>query len=196
VAIALAVAASFALASALNTQGHALYARFEPWLLRLQSDQRHPDDSPLSLAGADLMIMGIGRLGLGAYLHLAECGHRPIGLDSDPIKVRRQEEEGRRVLYADAEDPDFWQRLDLRGVRAVLLALPDLDSKCLAARELRRTGFRGLIAATNAFTDEVAALEAADVDEAFNHYETAGDSFARRSRDRLELEESNDPDRV
>jgi len=188
VALAVAVAASFVVAAPLNASAHALYARFEPRLLRWQSDRRHPDDAPLSLAGADVVVMGLGRIGKGAYTSLEQEGYTPIGLDSDPLKVAQQEGAGRRALYADAEDPDFWQRLDLRGVRAVLLALPDLNSKCVSARELRRIGFQGLITATNAYLDEVTVLERAGVDETFDHYATAGDSFAQCSRARLEVE--------
>ena len=186
VAIALAVAGSFALAAPLNAVAHQLYARFESLLMRFQSDQRHPDDTPLSLADADVAVFGMGRVGTGAYAHLLEVGAVPIGLDSDPLKVSRLEEQGQRVLYADAEDPDIWQRLDLTGIRAILLALPDLDSKCVAARELRRSGFRGLMTATCAFADQERRLLEAGVDDTFNPYETAGDSFARRTWDRLE----------
>jgi predicted Kef-type K+ transport protein len=188
VALAITVATSFVVAAPLNASAHRLYAHFEPRLLRWQSDRRHPDDAPLSLAGADVVVMGLGRIGKGAYASLEEQGYTPIGLDSDPLKVAQQEEAGRRALYADAEDPDFWQRLDLRGVRAVLLALPEMNSKCVAARELRRIGFQGLITATNAYPDEVEILERAGVDETFDHYETAGDSFAQCSQARLEVE--------
>ena len=180
------MAGSFALAAPLNAVAHQLYARFESLLMRFQSDQRHPDDTPLSLADADVAVFGMGRVGTGAYAHLLEVGAVPIGLDSDPLKVSRLEEQGQRVLYADAEDPDIWQRLDLTGIRAILLALPDLDSKCVAARELRRSGFRGLMTATCAFADQERRLLEAGVDDTFNPYETAGDTFARRTWGRLE----------
>lgn len=195
IALAMAVAVSFAFAAPLNARAHRLYARLESRLLPLQSPRRHPDDSPLALGDADIVVMGIGRIGAGAYERLDESGWTPIGLDSDPLKVERQAAAGRRVLYADAEDPDFWQRLDLAGVHAVLLALPDLNAKGIAARELRRNGFRGLITATSAFSDEVPLLEEAGVDETFNHYETAGESFARYSQQWMEAPDPTEADR-
>lgn len=185
VAVALAVAVSFVLAAPANAFAHALYARFEGRLLGLQSARRHPDDSPLSLGAADVIVMGLGRVGCGAYAHLREVDCIPVGLDSDPLKVTRQEAAGWQVLYADAEDPDFWTRLDLGRIRAVLLALPDLNAKLVAARELRRNGFRGWIAATNGFPDEIPPLREAGVDDTFDHYATAGESFARRTWSRL-----------
>lgn len=183
--IAAAVAVSFALAAPFNAIAHALYARFESRFLRFESERRHPDDSALSLGGADVVVFGMGRVGTGAYQHVVRMGRTPIGLDSDPLKVRRLEEQGGRVLYADAEDPDFWQRLDLTGVRVVLLALPDVEAKCIAARELRRRGYRGPISAINAFADEVPLLLEAGVDDTFSPYDSAGESFARHTWERL-----------
>jgi predicted Kef-type K+ transport protein len=184
-ALALAVATSFAIAAPLNAAGHRLFARLESRLVRLETHRRHADDEPIALDGAQLVVFGMGRVGTGAYDHLSAQGARVTGLDSDPIKVALQRDSGRRVLYADAEDLDLWHRLELRGVEAVLLALPDLDSKRTAAEALAARRFPGLVAATTAFPEEAGILEAAGVRVAFNHYDRAGESFAERSWDAL-----------
>jgi predicted Kef-type K+ transport protein len=184
-ALAVAVAASFAIAAPLNAVGHRLYARLEPRLARLETHRRHADDEPISLDGAELVVFGMGRVGTGAYDHLTSLGARVTGLDSDPIKVEQQQETGRRVVYADAEDLDLWHRLDLRGVEAVLLALPDLGAKRTAATALAARRYPGLVAATTAFPEEAEVLEAQGVRLAFNHYERAGESFAERSWEAL-----------
>jgi predicted Kef-type K+ transport protein len=184
-ALALAAAISFALAAPANAASHRLFARLEARLARLETRWRHADDEPISLDGAELVVFGMGRVGTGAYDHLSSLGARVTGLDSDPIKVARQRESGRRVLYADAEDLDLWHRLELGGVAAVLLALPDLDSKRTAAAALAARRFPGLVAATTAFPEEAEALEAHGVRIAFNHYDRAGESFAQRSWEAL-----------
>ena len=185
VALAVAVAVSFALTAPLNAASHALFARFEERLERFQSARRHPDDEPISLGDAQLLVFGMGRIGSAAYDHLLEQGARVVGLDSDPVNVASLRQEGRRVEYGDAEDPDLWHRLQLGGVSGVLLALPDLEAKQRAAEALRTRGYPGLVAATTAFPEEEAALKAVGVGLTFNHYDRAGESFARRSWERL-----------
>jgi Trk K+ transport system NAD-binding subunit len=120
----------------------------------------------------------MGRVGSGAYGYLKELGLQVVGLDSDMGKVARHLREGRRVVYADAEDPELWHRLHLDRVRAVMLALPDLEAKIIASRQLRLRGFRGLIAATHVYEEEQAPILAAGCDVTYNYFTEAGTGFA------------------
>ena len=70
VALAITVAMSFAVSAPLNRASHAIYARLSPLVSRLERRQRHPDDEPISIGAADVMIFGMGRVGLGAYERL------------------------------------------------------------------------------------------------------------------------------
>jgi glutathione-regulated potassium-efflux system ancillary protein KefC len=81
------------------------------------------------------------------------------GIDSDLVKVERHLHEGRRVVYADAEDPGFWHRLRLDGLKAVVLAMPDPEAKNIATRQLRRHGFEGVIGAISSYPEEAEAAE-------------------------------------
>jgi predicted Kef-type K+ transport protein len=191
--IAVAVATSFAIAAPLNHAAHALYARFEAGLCRLESERRHPDEQPLSLGAATVVVVGMGRIGSGAYDLLKERGEKVVGLDSDPGKVEHNLRSGRRVVYGDGEDPALWQELRLGDVRAVLLALPDAEAKRSAAAELRRRGYPGLIAATGVYPEEEAALRAAGADLTFNYYGEAGATFAERACEALRPSEAVRP---
>lgn len=174
---ALAMALSFILAAPLNRHAHALYGKLERRLAPLESHLRHPDDEPLSLGQAHILIMGMGRVGTGAYDFLSRS-ERVVGLDSDPDKVQQHLQQHRRVLYADAEDPGFWTQVRLDGVRAVLLAMPDPQANEIAARQLRRRNYRGLISAASRHPDEREPALAAGVDLDFNVYGEAGAGFA------------------
>jgi predicted Kef-type K+ transport protein len=189
VTLAVAVALSFAAGAWLNRLAHNLYARLEHHLLRLERPDRHPDQQPLSLGSARVVIMGMGRMGAAAYDFLTHRGERVVGLDSDPGKVELHLHEGRRVLYADAEDPGFWHDVNLRSVKAVLLAVPDLEAKTIAARELRRGGFTGLITTTNLHEDDDAAILGAGADSTFNYFSEAGVGFAEHAWETLHPEE-------
>ena len=180
-AVAMVVAISFAIAARVNHVAHRLYERFEPPLRRLESRRSHPDDEPITLGDTQVIIMGMGRVGTGAYEYLRSQGARVIGLDSDPGKVAAHKRVGRSVMYADAEDPGFWHRLSLQEVEAVLLALPDLEAKEIAARRLRQRGFAGLVSATNVYPEEAERIAQAGADTTFNYFDLAGGKFAEHT---------------
>jgi len=178
--LALTVALSMALSAPLARYSHTLYKRLEPRLLRLERRGTHPDQEPERLEGATVLIVGMGRTGGAVYRVLEENGERPFGLDADPEKVERHRAKGRRVLYGDAEDPELWERLDLRGLKAVVLALPDLEAKLLAARWLKERGFSGILAATSFHLEEDPVLKAAGVSLLFHPFREAGERLAER----------------
>jgi predicted Kef-type K+ transport protein len=183
---ALAVAVSFVVASPLNRLAHNLYVRLAPFLQRVERRKRHPDDEPVSLGTAEVIVVGMGRVGSGAYRYLREQGLQVVGLDSDMGKVERHLREGRRVVYADAEDPELWHRVGLDRVRAVMLALPDAEAKMIASRQLRVRGFAGLIAATHVHDEEREPILASGCDVTFNYFAEAGTGFAAHISDALQ----------
>jgi predicted Kef-type K+ transport protein len=158
---ALAVAMSFALAALLNAWGHRLYEQCRRWLDQLERKRPHPDDEPITLGSAEILIVGMGRLGTGAYNYLHGKGQLVAGVDSDPGKLERHRREGKRVVYADAEDASFWQRLNIDRIRAVMLAVPEFNAKKVAGRELRSRGYTGRLTATHVYPEEQAPILAA-----------------------------------
>jgi len=179
--LAIAIALSFALGSYLNRAAHGLYGRFETWLARHEIDRKHPDDAPVTLGSAEILIVGMGRVGTGAYEHLRLHGAKIVGMDTDPAKIQAHLAEGRRVFYGDAEDGGYWHRVNVDGVRAVLLAMPDLEAKLIAASHLRARGFTGLISATNVFPEEADVIAGSGCDTTFNYYSEAGVGFAEHT---------------
>ena len=186
VLLALTVAISFAIAAPLNRYSHEIYSWMEYWLQKFESSRHHPDDEPINIGNSHVMVIGMGRVGSGAYEQLVQQHERVIGLDSDPVKVERHRQEGRRVLYADAEDPGLWSNIHLGGVHTILLAMPETTAKILAAKELRRIGFSGTISATVVFEEDIKALEKAGVNFIYNYYDGIGESFAMRSMENKE----------
>ncbi|AEV16650.1 Sodium/hydrogen exchanger [Thermus sp. CCB_US3_UF1] len=178
--LALTVALSMALSAPVARYSHVLYKRLEPWLLRLERKGLHPDQEPERLDGATVLVVGMGRTGGAVYRVLEGAGERPLGLDADPEKVERHRAKGRRVLYGDAEDPELWERLDLKGLKAVVLALPDLEAKLLAARWLKERGFPGILAATSFHLEEDPVLQGAGVNLLFHPFREAGERLAER----------------
>jgi len=181
VLLAVTVAISFALAAPLNRYAHEIYEFLERFLQRFETTKSHPDDEPINIGSSHIMIMGMGRIGTGAYDLLTQQQERVIGLDSDPVKVELHRKKGRRVLYADAEDPGLWANLKLEGVHTVMLAMPEITAKVLAARQLRKLGFSGTISTTVVFDEEIEQLKSAGADYIYNYYDGVGASFAQNS---------------
>jgi len=176
--LALTVAMSFALSSPFNRHSHEIYEFFQGFLQRWETDRHHPDDEPVSLGHSHVVILGMGRVGTGAYDEFTSLGHRTVGLDSDPGKAELHRKAGRRVLYADAEDPGFWSHLDLGSVEQVVLTMPELEAKLIATRQLRKRGFTGKISATVLFTEEVDSLRRAGADQVYDYHDGIGVGLA------------------
>ncbi|EPC03964.1 hypothetical protein L861_01290 [Litchfieldella anticariensis FP35 = DSM 16096] len=181
VPLAIAVAVSFVVAAPLNRFAHPLFDRFEHFLVRFEKRTHHPDEQPASLDHAELLIMGMGRTGTAAFNFLAERHQNVIGLDADPNKVARHKEAGRNVVYADAEDIGFWHGVDISRIKAVILAMPDIEGKLIAARQLRKFGFTGPIVAQTMFDDESEKLLEAGANETYLTMAGAGIGLAEKT---------------
>lgn len=182
VPLALSVALSFLVSAPLNRIAHSLYERLAKRLGRFESDKHHPDEQPISLGNTRVLIMGMGRTGTAAYDWLKESEPRLMGLDSDPAKARKHQHEGRNVVFADAEDASFWNGLHMPSVRSVILALGDIEGKLIAARSLRKMGFRGYIVAHTMFEDEARQIREAGANDAYLTMNETGVALASHIR--------------
>jgi glutathione-regulated potassium-efflux system ancillary protein KefC len=181
VIIAIALSITFVAGSPLNTAAHTLYARFHHGLVRFQRPQRLPGDEPIDAGDAQIVIFGMGRVGTGTYDAMRERhGEVVLGLDYDAEVVRRHRELGRTVILGDATDSDFWEKVQpaRSRVKLVMLAMSSHRENLYAAERLAAAGYKGRLAATVKYPDEVGALKAAGADAAFNIYAEAGAGFA------------------
>ncbi|MBO9418856.1 cation:proton antiporter [Labrenzia sp. R4_2] len=178
VPLAIAVSVSFLIAAPLNRFAHQIFERFEPQLQRFELSTRHPDEQPKDLGDADILVFGMGRTGTAAYNALIEKEHRPIGLDADIYKVQGHAEADRNVIFADAEDSNFWNSVDLSKITAAVLAMDDLEAKLIAARMLRASGFSGTIVSHALHADHVAQITEAGADQTYLTMQEAGQSLA------------------
>ena len=192
VTIAMAVIFSFIISAPLNRISHGLYERWEERLKRFEHDEMHPDDEPISLGNSKIVIMGMGRIGTGAYDYFANKGARVIGMDSDPVRVEMQREKGRRVLYADAEDPSLWVNLRLDGVSAAVLCMPDPEANHIAVTQLRKINFDGMITASATYPEQVNVFQAAGADLVYDFYSHAGSGYAEQVWQRMSQEKQED----
>lgn len=181
VPLAIAVAISFVVAAPLNHLAHPLFERAELFLNRFERSTRHPDEQPTLLGNVDVLVLGMGRTGTAAYDFLAENDLVPIGLDADKYKAEKHQEQGRNAFFADAEDSHFWRSLDLGTVRAVVLAMDDVEAKVIAARSLRQMGFEGPLISQALHLDHQTRIQEAGADCTYLTMTRAGIGLAEEA---------------
>lgn len=179
--VAIALSLSILMASPLNRAAATLYERLARWLHPLETSGRHPDDIVIPDKGEQIVIFGMGRVGLSSYQFLER--RYPgwvIAFDRDPASVARHRQQGRNVVLADATDADFWIQIKTRAhpFELVVLAMPKHTVNLNAVETLRRLDYQGVVAATAKFDDEVRELRERGIDTAFNLYTEAGTGFA------------------
>ncbi|WP_405118154.1 cation:proton antiporter [Pseudomonas leptonychotis] len=184
--LAITVALSFVISAPLNRIAHPLYERFARRLIPLERNIRHPDEQPLSLGDTQTLVMGMGRTGRAAYDYLKEQGYRVVGLDSDPVVIEQSKVAERKVLFADGEDPVFWQHLDMSRVEAVILTLNDEETKVIATQKLRERGFSGLVVSHALYEDMAKRIQEAGADRTYLTMSEAGAGLAEHVIQNLE----------
>ncbi len=180
--IALAVSISFALASPFSYKAEQIYQRTRKRLKTFETAQVHPSDKIIDITSARVLVIGMGRIGGGAYDELAPLyENRIIGIEHNPARVDFHRERERNVLVGDASDTDFWYKLKRdRHLELILLAMPNHHNNIYAAHQIRNLGFNCKVVAVARYADEVKHLAELGV-IAFNMYAEAGAGLAQHA---------------
>lgn len=180
--LALAATFSFLFTSVAYRQAHVFYARHKQLLRRFERPERLPEDQVYRPKEAEILVVGTGRIGRGAFGALYKlAGERVWGMDANRELIEKQRAEGMHVFAADAENADVWEALDLSALQLVLLAVASTGDMRNIALQLRLAGYDGPIAAVARYEDEVPALLDAGIDKVFNFFTEAGLGFAEDS---------------
>ncbi len=126
VIIALALTMTFIAAAPLNARARSILAAVQPQVSRFETPTPLPEDAPIDPGDARIAIIGMARVGTGAYDTLkAKYGDVLIGVDADPEVVATHQSAGRNVILGDATDDEFWARVRDRNVGVTLLAMQE-----------------------------------------------------------------------
>ena len=111
-----------------------------------------------------------------------------IGLDFSAETVEQHRKLGRNVVYGDAEDSDFWERVEPAKSRVtlVMLALPNPKASIFAIRQMSQRGYQGQITASVRYEDEIPILKEEGINAAYSLYEEAGVGFADHVCDHMD----------
>jgi glutathione-regulated potassium-efflux system ancillary protein KefC len=179
VILSLAVTLSFIFSSIINVNAHKFYQHWHEFIKRFETSERLAEDRFSLPHKASILVIGMGRVGGGAYDTLRnEHQKRVCGIDVDKERVIAQCNAGRNVINADAEDPDFWAHTNFTPIHLIMFALPNHLDILEAVRQLRLAGYQGNTASVARFQDEETELRAAGIDVVFNYYAKVGAGFA------------------
>jgi predicted Kef-type K+ transport protein len=180
--LSLAVSLSFVITNITYDLAHQFFADNKNFFKRFEQSQKLPEDDFCQPCDAPIVVIGMGRVGMGAYKALdLQLPKQAWGLDADQEKVTWLNSHNVQAFVGDAEDPDFWEGININKIKLVLLATPAvLDVKTIS-HQLRNAKYNGKIAAIARFDDERQEIESLGVDKVFNFYNEAGVGFAEES---------------
>ena len=130
---------------------HPLYEWISPWLGLFERKRAHREEAqevPTEESGVDVILFGLGRFGTGIARELRRRGHRVLGMDFDPARVRQYEGHCYAVRYGDAEDPELLATLPLGQVRWILSSVREMSINLALLHGLRGHGYKGCVGVT------------------------------------------------
>ncbi|KZZ60625.1 MAG: cation:proton antiporter [Oleiphilaceae bacterium] len=181
--LAITTAQSFVITSLIYKKAHLFYAKLSG---RLQGFQRANANTSMCsqvAQGADVMLVGLGRVGLGAYHALVKAGGNVVwGVEIDESRVAGHINNGiTNVIHGDADDIEFWESQDLDRVKLVMLAIPNVEEMINIIEQLKLRDYKGKISAVAQHDDERLLLLSHGVDVVFNYYSEVGAGFAEET---------------
>ncbi|MFT6757970.1 MAG: glutathione-regulated potassium-efflux system ancillary protein KefC [Chitinophagales bacterium] len=187
VIIALAVSISFVFSSIINRDAHSLYSRWSSKVKRFERPDRLLEDSFEQPGAVDVLIVGMGRVGSGAYDSFYHDTDKTVcGIDVDKFHIEKQRTAGRQAIFGDAEDPDFWSHINLTSTSLIIFSMPNYIDALEAMSLLKKVGYQGKTASIAQYDDQKEALLDAGIDEVFNYFVEVGAGLAQQSSHLIE----------
>ena len=180
---AIAVSLSFAAAAPFSKFSEQTYQKYKKRLNAFEKSKLHKKDQILDTGDAKILIIGMGRVGTGAYKVLEK--QRPgeiLGIEFNEDRAEKLRSDGMNVEVADATDTDFWYQVHLSTPveELILLAMPNHMSNLFAAERIRASGLDCKVVAIAKHETEVEELNKMGV-PSFNLYLEAGEGLGREA---------------
>ena len=173
--IALALTMTIIAAVPINMRATNLYGSIKQIARKFESRTPLPEDAPVGIGEAKILVVGMGRLGTGVYDTLkVDYGDLLIGVDSDADIVAQHKTVGRNVIRADATEDEFWEYASDSRIEIVILALREHAEKLGVAHMIQRKNEQVKIFTVAGHYEEVEELKETGVHTALDLYSEAG----------------------
>ncbi|MGB1849710.1 MAG: NAD(P)-binding protein, partial [Litorivicinaceae bacterium] len=148
-----------------------------------QKSTLNPKDEILDTEDSTVLIIGMGRVGAGAYKAISEIRpQKVLGIELNEDRAAELTEQGYNVKVADATDTDFWNMVHLSepAEEMILLAMPNHRSNLFAAERIQASGLDCKVVAIAKHETEVQELLELGI-PSFNLYREAGEGLGREA---------------
>tara|TARA_R110002111_G_scaffold61851_4_gene102901 strand:- start:487 stop:960 length:474 start_codon:yes stop_codon:yes gene_type:complete len=154
-------------------------------LHRVERRERLNQELPANLSDAQIVVLGMGRVGLGAYNYFAERHQdKVIGVEESFTKVLEHQGNGVNCVHGDASDYDFWANTGIQSREVVLVSLSNHAENLTVVKLAQASGFSNKLAVVSRYPDEQLELEGLGC-IVFNLYAEAGYGFAEHVQQEL-----------
>jgi Kef-type K+ transport system membrane component KefB len=167
------------------TYSHHLYAAFEPFLgvFERRGTPREASEAALHRDdGHTVIIFGLGRFGTAIGLRLQKRGIKVLGVDFNPLSIKRWRELGLATEFGDATDPEFVAELPLTHAEWIVSTVPlhptglsHEDTRTTLIQLTRTSGFRGRIAVASHHPRDTEELFGSGADLVLEPFQDAAD---------------------
>ena len=176
--LALAMSLSFFIATPFNARVHDLFSKNHDRLHQFERQQRLEEEVTPSLGDAKIVVLGMGRVGLGTYHSISEkLGKTIIGVDEKQSRVDSHKQQGINCILGDASDYEFWKDTNLVKSDKIFVCLSNHRENMYIVNLAKQLGYNNVLAVVSRFPDEQEELHDMGC-IAFNLYAEAGHGFA------------------
>lgn len=180
IVFALALSFTFIIASPLNMHAHDVFIKWKKYLVRFERKEHLPDDEPIELGNAQVVVLGMGRTGTTVFNILQDkYNYRMLGIDHNLDTVKHHNHLDRRVIHGDADDIEFWQRIKpSSALKMVVLTTSKHATHLEVIHQIEKFSEKVSIAAICKYQDDMIELRHVGADIVFNLYSEAGLGYA------------------
>jgi Kef-type K+ transport system membrane component KefB len=167
------------------TYSHHLYAVFERYLgiFERRGTPREPSEAGTHHDdGYKVIVFGLGRFGTAIGLRLQKRGIKVLGIDFNPLAVRRWRELGMETEFGDATDPEFVAELPLAHAEWIVSTIPihptgvsHEDTRTTLIQLSRAAGLLGRVAVASHHPRDTEELLASGADMVLEPFHDAAD---------------------
>ncbi len=176
--LALAMSISFFIATPFNTRVHDLFTKNYEFLDKFERKARLSQEVIPSIGNPKVAILGMGRVGLGAYESLQnKYKGEVVGIEENQARVNKYKEKGINCIHGDANDYEFWKQTTLLECEKIFVCLSNHRENMYIVELAREMGYKNIMAVVSHFADEQKELEENGC-IAFNLFAEAGHGFA------------------
>lgn len=178
--MAIAVAGSFVIGALVSSHEDKLLPLLVHYVPQFPVEKLAADERPVQVSDVDAIVLGLGRVGEGAYDRLHdEYGMNVFGIEFDEERISEMRGRGYNVIAGDVMDVGLWRRIEFdRQPRMVVLALPNYMDAIKIAQRIRENNPKAVIASTSLERDSCEKLRAAGLDVTVYVYDGAGEELA------------------